>query len=261
MLFENKTVLVTGGGGGIGRASALAFAHEGANVMIADVDEDSGRETVRAVEAKNGRAQFIYADVSRSRDVEAMVNTTVESFGSLDCAFNNAGIDGEFGPLPQGTEENFDRVIAVNLKSVWLCMKYEISVMRRQGGGAIVNTGSTVGLTGFRTLSVYGAAKQGVAGLTKAAALECSRQAIRVNAVCPGVTRTPMIAAYAEAHPEADAALSEQAPIGRMAYPEEVAEATLWLCSDRASYITGVILSVDGGVMCQSGSFPPMPAP
>ncbi len=258
MLFQGKTVLITGGGGGIGRAAALAFAREGANVAVVDIDETSAHETVQAVKEQKREAHFIYANVSKGDDVETMVSETVKRFGSLDCAFNNAGIDGEFGPLHEGTEENWDRVVAVNLKSVWLCMKYEIPVLQKTGG-AIVNTGSTVGLTGFRTLSVYSAAKHGVAGLTKAAALECSRQNIRVNAVCPGVTRTPMIAAYADAHPEADAALSEQAPIGRMAYPEEVAEAVLWLCSARASYITGHILSVDGGVMSQSGSFPPMP--
>jgi|HubBroStandDraft_6_1064221.scaffolds.fasta_scaffold39873_5 NAD(P)-dependent dehydrogenase (short-subunit alcohol dehydrogenase family) len=257
--FDGKVALVTGGSSGIGRATAQEFARRGAKVAIADIDESGAQKTVDAIKALGAEVLSIRADVTSSADIQNMINKTVETFGRLDIAHNNAGIDGDFATLVSGTEENFDHVIAVNLKSVWLGLKYEIPVMRKQGGGVIVNSASVAGLVAFRTMAPYTASKHGVVGLTKAAALECSRIGIRVNAICPGAIRTAMIDAYIAGNDETERFMSGLQPIGRMGNPEEVANLVAWLCSDEASFVTGAAIPIDGGIVSQSGDFPPVP--
>jgi NAD(P)-dependent dehydrogenase (short-subunit alcohol dehydrogenase family) len=258
--FDGKVALVTGGSSGIGRASSIAFARNGARVAVADIDVEGGNRTVDMINSMQGSsAFFIKADVTKASDVQSMVETAVRTYGRLDYAHNNAGIDGDFITIVQGSEENFDRVIATNLKSVWLGMKHEIPQMRKQGGGAIVNTASVAGLVAYRTMGVYVASKHGVIGLTKTAALECSRIGIRVNAVCPGAIRTAMIDAFIAGNQETEAHMNGLQPIGRMGKPEEVASAVVWLCSDAASFVTGAALAIDGGIVSQSGDFPPVP--
>lgn len=249
--FEGKVALVTGGSSGIGRAGALAFAREGAKVVVADVVVEGGQETVDMIQQAGGEAIFVTTDVSKAADVETLVNKTVETYGRLDYAFNNAGIEGEQLPTADCTEENFDRVISINLKGVWLCMKYEIPQMLEQGGGAIVNTSSVAGLVGFAGIPHYVASKHGVAGLTKNAALEYAQAGIRVNAVCPGGIRTPMIDRFTGGDPEAESQFHAMHPLGRMGEPEEIADAVVWLCSDAASFVTGHPMVVDGGMFAQ----------
>lgn len=256
--FEGKAGLVTGASGGIGRATAVAFAREGAHVVCADIDDRGGSETVRTIEAAGGKAVFIPTDVSRLADVRAAVQLVSTTYGRIDFAHNNAGIDGQFVPIMDCSEENFDHVIGVNLKSVWAGLKYELLAMR-ESGGAIVNTGSTASMFGYRTMAHYVASKHGVAGLTKAAALEGSLLGIRVNCVCPGVIATRMISDYVQSVPEVNAAMTAMQPMNRMGKPEEIAETVLWLCSDAASFVTGAVVFADGGVAAQSGSYPPMP--
>jgi NAD(P)-dependent dehydrogenase (short-subunit alcohol dehydrogenase family) len=247
--FNGRVALVTGAASGIGRSSALAFGQEGAKVVVADVLADQGRETVDRIEAAGGEAIYVPADVSRPADVERLVRTTVDTFGRLDCAHNNAGIE---GAAPAGTEfHNFpedvwDRVLSINLKGVWLCMKAEIAQMLRRGGGTIVNTASIAGLVGGFG-GAYSAAKHGVVGLTKVAAVEYATRGIRVNAVCPGVIQTPMIERVFARRPEAEQSYIAGGPVGRFGRPEEIAAAVVWLSSDAASFITGVALPVDGG--------------
>src|SRR6266849_9963878 len=236
--LKGKVALVTGGGSGIGRATAMAFAREGAKVAVADYVPEGGERTAKEITAAGGEAIFIHADVSVSRQVEAMVSKIVQTWGRLDCAHNNAGIEGRMANTAECTEENFDRVIAVNLKGVWLCMKHEIPQMLKQGGGAIVNTASVAGLVGFQGLPAYVASKHGVNGLTKTAALEYAKAGIRVNAVCPGVIRTPMVERAFAASPQMAEAAAAMEPVGRLGKPEEIAEAVLWLCSDAASFVT-----------------------
>lgn len=249
--FDGKVALVTGAGSGIGRASALAFAREGAKIVVADIVVEGGEETVRMIKAAGGEALFAKADVSEAAEVQALVKSAVQTYGRLDYAHNNAGIMGAMAPTADCTEENWDRLMAINLKGVWLCMRYEIPQMRKQGGGAIVNTSSAAGLVAFPTLSAYVASKHGVAGLTKTAALEYARASIRVNAVCPGFIRTPMVEPFAAGAPEAEAQFLGTLPIGRAGTPEEVAEAVVWLCSDAASYVTGHAMLIDGGMTTQ----------
>lgn len=248
--FTNKVALVTGGSSGIGRATSLAFAREGAKVVVADVQVAGGEETVRLIQAAGGEAIFVKTDVSQAADVEAMVNRTVETYGRLDCAFNNAGITGIIGSIIDCTEENWDRTLAINLKGVWLGMKYELIHMLKQGSGAIVNTASIAGLVGFPNLPAYIASKHGVVGLTKAAALEFAKTGIRINAVCPGYTQTPLLGP-AGATSEGLAAMAAFEPVGRLGQPQEIAATVLWLCSDAASFITGVAMPVDGGYVTQ----------
>jgi NAD(P)-dependent dehydrogenase (short-subunit alcohol dehydrogenase family) len=260
-MLDGKVALVTGGGGDIGRATALAMVREGARVAVADLAAAAAQATVAQINAavglqptdliRGGQAIALTGDVTRAADVRAMVADTVAAYGRLDCAFNNAGIapyqvaaEGQL--TAEWSEESFDRMIAVNLKSVWLCMKEEIPQMLRQGGGAIVNTGSIAGLIGLQTSSAYAAAKHGVIGLTKTAALEYADRHIRVNAVCPGFIETKMTE---DTMRRRGAAIMAQIPFGRMGQPAEIAEMVVWLCSEHASYVTGVAYNVDGGWM------------
>ena len=249
--LEGEIALVTGAGSGIGRESALAFAASRAQVMVSDVVVEGGEETVARIKAAGGEATFRRADVSQRADVEALIRQTVETYGRVDCAHNNAGIEGDMAPTADCTEADWDRTIAINLKGVWLCMKYEIPQMLEQGGGVIVNTSSVAGLVGFVDLPAYVATKHGVAGLTRTAALEYAQQGIRVNAVCPGVIHTPMIDRLVGGDAEAEAQFTALEPVGRMGSPAEVAQAVVWLCSDAASFVTGVAMPVDGGFVAQ----------
>jgi NAD(P)-dependent dehydrogenase (short-subunit alcohol dehydrogenase family) len=251
-LLEGKAALITGAGGGIGRAAALAFAREGARVAAADLAEDAVRETVAQINAKGGQALALASgDVASDAAVQDMVAAVVAAYGRLDCAFNNAGIaswhvEAAGRKTADWPEAAFDRMIAVNLKGVWLCMKHEIVQMLAQGGGAIVNTASIAGLAGLPTSSAYVAAKHGVVGLTKTAAIEYAQGGIRINAVCPGYIETPMTAPMGL---ERSAAVLAQTPAKRMGEPEEIAEMVVWLACDRASYVTGAAYNVDGGWM------------
>jgi NAD(P)-dependent dehydrogenase (short-subunit alcohol dehydrogenase family) len=249
--LAGKVALVTGGSSGIGRATARIFAREGAKVVVADVQVADGEETVRLIAAGGGEAIFVKTDVSQPADAEAMVRKAVETYGRLDCAFNNAGIEGVIQPTVEYGEAHWDRVLAVNLKGVWLCMKYELQQMLAQGKGAIVNTASIAGLVGLPGFSAYVAAKHGVNGLTKTAALEYAKSGIRVNAVCPGAIRTPMFERGARNNPGIEEQTVAMEPIGRMAAPEEVGEAVVWLCSEAASFVTGLPMAVDGGWVAQ----------
>ncbi len=242
--FIGKVALVTGAASGIGRASALAFARE---VVVADVNVAGGEETVALCRAANTDAIFVRCDVSQSNEVEQLIAQAVDTFGRIDFAHNNAGIEGVQAMLVDYPEEVWDRVIDINLKGVWLCMKYEIRQMLQQGGGAIVNTSSVAGLSGSRGVSAYVASKHGIVGITKAAALEYARSGIRVNAICPGTIHTAMIDRFTQGDPEVLAQFAEGEPIGRLGSPEEVANAVVWLCSEQASFITGATLPVDGG--------------
>ena len=250
--LEGAVALVTGGAAGIGKAAALAFARYGAKVALCDLKVERGEEVARSIERDGGRAIFVKADVSRTADVDALVAATVQAFGRLDCAFNNAGIEGQLGSTAESTEENFDRTIAINLKGLWLCLRREIQEMLRQGGnGAIVNMSSVAGLVGFENLPAYVASKHGVIGLTKTAALECATKGIRVNAVCPGVIHTEMIDRVTGRDPAIEQQFVNLEPMGRMGSPQEIAEAAVWLCSPAASFVTGQALAIDGGLVAR----------
>jgi NAD(P)-dependent dehydrogenase (short-subunit alcohol dehydrogenase family) len=250
LAFEGKVALVTGASSGIGRASAQLYAGEGARVMVSDVDEQGGLETVRLIREAGGEAAFTRTDVANPLEVEALVRATVEKFGRLDYACNNAGVGGEQNPTADLSVEGWQKVIAINLSGVFYCVKYEIPAMLRNGGGAIVNMASILGQVGFAGAPAYVAAKHGVVGLTRNAAIEYAAQGIRVNAIGPAFIRTPMIAAL-EQDPEALNALVSLHPIGRLGTPEEVAELVVWLSSDRASFVTGAYYAVDGGYLAR----------
>jgi NAD(P)-dependent dehydrogenase (short-subunit alcohol dehydrogenase family) len=245
--FDGKVALVTGAGSGIGRASALAFAREGARVAVVDIDAANAAETVAKIEAAGGEAFAATVDVSQAGQVRAVIEQTVQTYGRLDCAHNNAGILGPRALTADFPEEDWDRIMSIDLKGIWHCLRFEIPQMLSQGGGAIVNTSSSAGLAGMRGFPAYTAAKHGVAGLTKTAALDYVRQGIRVNAVCPGFIKTPMI----EGVPPDTEQPDPTVPAGRLGKPSEVAEAVLWLCSDAASYVTGHMLVVDGAMLVQ----------
>jgi NAD(P)-dependent dehydrogenase (short-subunit alcohol dehydrogenase family) len=248
---DGKVALITGGGSGIGRATALLFGREGAKVVVADYNTEGGDRTVKTINEAGGAALFHAADVSNPQNVEALMQKVVESYGRLDCAFNNAGIEGEFATTPKCSMENWQRVISINLTGVFLCMKYEIEQMLKNGGGAIVNTASAAGLVGLAGSSAYVAAKHGVAGLTKTAALEFARKGIRVNAVCPGFIRTPMVERGLDKGMVSEDQIIAAEPMHRMGKPEEIAEAVLWLCSEASSFVTGLPMPIDGGYVAQ----------
>jgi NAD(P)-dependent dehydrogenase (short-subunit alcohol dehydrogenase family) len=246
-MVEGKVALVTGAGSGIGRASALVFAREGARVIVSDLDVEGGAETLDAIRKAGGEASFIQADVSRENDVANLIQQTIATFDRLDCAHNNAGLAGSPAALHEMTVDEWQRVLAVNLTGVFLCLKHEIPKMIVQGGGAIVNTSSGAGVLGTPGLAHYCASKHGVLGLTKTAALENARTGVRVNAVCPGAVDTPMLRASMAGSQEIEKMVLRSQPTGRFGTPEEIAEAAVWLCSDRSSFVTGESLLVDGG--------------
>jgi NAD(P)-dependent dehydrogenase (short-subunit alcohol dehydrogenase family) len=251
--FEGKTAIVTGAAGGIGRASAIAFAREGAGVVVADLNIEGCEETVGMITAAGGTAVAIKTDVSKSSDVQAMVKKAVDEFGGLHFAHNNAGIEGAVGMTADYDENEWDRVLTINLKSTFLCMKYEIPEMIKADGGAIVNTASIAGLVGYMTMPAYSASKHGMLGLTKTAALEYATKGVRVNAICPGGVQTPMVDRMraTQKKEEFEALIRAMHPMGRIGQPEEIADVAVFLCSDKASFITGQALAADGGFVAQ----------
>ena len=248
--FEGKSVLVTGAGSGIGRATALAFAEEGARLIVSDINDAAGQGTAGMIRDRGGDADFIHADVSRAADCAAMVDRAVSRFGSLHVAFNNAGINLQIAPIADVDEADWQRILAINLTGVFLSMKYEIPVMKRAGGGAIINTASVGGLIGTAGVTAYCATKHGVVGLTKSAALDHIGDGIRINAICPGGTLTPMLTEWFK-HPEVERAALSQTPIGRMAQPAEIARTVLFLASEESSFMVGHALVADGGLTAQ----------
>jgi len=246
--MSDQTAVVTGGASGIGAKTAERFAEEGANVVVADVQAEGARETVERIESAGGAATFVETDVSDPDDVEAMVETALDAYGSVDLAVNNAGIEGENAPCADQTEDNWDRVLDINLKGVWLCMKHELQAMTDDGGGAIVNMSSIAGLSAAGS-APYAASKHGIVGLTRVAATEYADADVRVNAVCPGVIDTPMIDRANETMPDEIEQFVGMQPLGRMGSPQEVADAIAWLCSSEASFVTGNAYPVDGGYM------------
>ncbi len=250
-MLEGKCTLITGAGAGIGRGAALTFARHGARVAVVDIAPESGAETVKLIKAEGGDAIFVKCNVAREAEVKAMVDQVVATFGRLDCAFNNAGVETSLELLADDTEESFDHLIGVNLKGVFLCMKYEIKQMLAQGSGAIVNTASTAGLVGTFRHAIYTATKHGVIGFTKTGAIEYAKKGIRVNAVCPGGTETPMLQRLIPQLKERASVMGGRTPMGRTGSPEEIGEAAAWLCSDYASFVTGHALVADGGLTAQ----------
>ncbi|PYI95683.1 MAG: short chain dehydrogenase [Verrucomicrobia bacterium] len=250
--FAGKVAFITGAGSGIGRATALAFARAGASVAVADVSEKGNQETARLIEQQGGHALVVKCNVTQTDDVKAALDKTVAAFGRLDFAFNNAGIEPRKpAPTADYDEEEWNRIIDVDLRGVFLCMKHEIPLILKQGGGAIVNTSSGAGIIGIKGSPAYTAAKHGVIGLTRAAALDYAGQNIRVNAICPGYIATPMMDRFTGGTPEGHAKVVSEEPIGRMGQPEEIANAVLWLCSPAASFVVGHALVVDGGQTVQ----------
>jgi len=248
--FTGKVALITGGNAGIGRATAIEFAQHGAKVVITGRREKEGHEVIAEIKALGGEAIFAKTDVSKESDVKAMIERTLEMFGRLDCAFNNAGIEETLTPLSNQTEETYDQIMDINVKGVWLSLKHEIPAMLKTGGGAIVNSSSIAGLVGFAMAPVYVASKHAVIGLTKSIALEYAKQNVRVNAVAPGSIETRMLRDFASA-PEVRQMLEAGHPMGRIGQPKEVASTVIWLCSDAASFVTGQTLAIDGGYTVQ----------
>lgn len=254
-IVSGKTALVTGAGAGIGRATARKFSTEGAKVVVSDIDSTGGIETVRLIHADGGKAIFIQADCSKPEDVKALIEGVVEEYESLDCVCNNAGIEGKIAPFAEQTIENYDAVMNVNARGVFLCLRAEIREMLTSGGGAIVNLASIAGLIGFPGIAAYTASKHAVNGLTKNAALEYGKDGIRVNSVCPGGIDTRMLDSLAEqtsgGQQSSQQMMAPLHPLGRIGTPEEVAELIVWLCSDRAAFVTGANIPIDGGYVAQ----------
>ena len=248
MSFSGQVALVTGAANGIGRATAQAFASEGLKVVVSDVDVTGGEQTVDLIRQAGGEALFVRCDVSRDAEVQALMTSVIEAYGRLDYAFNNAGIEIEKGRLNEGSEAEFDAIMGVNVKGVWLCMKYQLPLLMAQGGGAIVNTASVAGLGAAPKMSIYSASKHAVIGLTKSAAIEFAKKKVRVNAVCPAVIDTDMFRRAYEADPKKGEFAAAMHPVGRIGKVEEVAAAVLYLCSDDAAFTTGQALAIDGGV-------------
>jgi NAD(P)-dependent dehydrogenase (short-subunit alcohol dehydrogenase family) len=249
--FRGKVAIVTGGTSGIGRAAALAYAREGASVVVAGRRAAEGEETVRLLRAQGGEGIFVTTDVSKAAQVKELVDRTMQKFGRLDFAFNNAGIEQEPTPFLEQDEETYDRVMDINVKGVWLSMKYEIPAMLKTGGGSIVNTSSGLGVIGMPGVEIYVASKHAVIGLTKSAALEFGKQGIRVNAVLPAVIDTDMFQRFAGEKPEFREQVTALHPIGRIGKSEEIADAAIWLSSSKSSFVTGHSLLVDGGFTAQ----------
>jgi len=249
--LRGKVAIVTGGSAGIGRATAMALAGEGAAIVIGDVDIDGGHDVVREIQDKGGRALFVETDVADDRQVEALVASGVAEFGGLDIAFNNAGTEGATAITHECTLDNWHRTLAINLTGVWSCMRHEIPAMLERGGGSIINCSSVAGLVGFSGIPAYTASKHGIVGLTKTAALEYAELGIRVNAVCPGVIDTAMIERFTGHQAEAEAALVASEPVGRLGLPSEIADAVVWLSSSRSSFVTGQAIAVDGGFIAR----------
>lgn len=245
--FEGQVALVTGAGSGMGLATAKAFAEAGAAVVLADFNEETVRAAAAELVSEGHKAIAVRCDVADEAQVKEMVDLTMSAFGRLDAAYNNAGINSPVAETADASSEEYDRVMAINLRGVWNCMKYELLQMRKQGSGAIVNCSSLGGLVGIAGRGVYHASKHGVLGLTKSAGLEYAARGIRVNAICPGIIATPMVTGMIEREPEAMDALMKEQPIGRLGRPEEIASAVLWLCSPGASFVIGHALAVDGG--------------
>jgi NAD(P)-dependent dehydrogenase (short-subunit alcohol dehydrogenase family) len=250
MEFDGKVALVTGAASGIGESTALLYAKHGAKVVVSDVDDQGGQETVDRIKEAGSEAIYVHADVSKPEDCRNMIEKTIAEFGRLDFACNNAGIGGEQNPVGQLSIEGWDRTVAIDLSGVFYCMRYEIEAMDKNGGGAIVNMASILGQVGFAGAAAYVAAKHGVVGLTRTAALEYSKAGIRVNAVAPAFIQTPMIDAVT-ADANVEKALIEAHPIGRLGKPEEIAELVIWLSSDKASFITGSYVEADGGYLAR----------
>lgn len=247
MTFSGKVALVTGGAAGIGRATALAFAAEGLQVVVSDVDVAGGEGTVQLIRDAGGEAVFVRCDVTREAEVKVLMERTLGAYGRLDYAFNNAGIEIEKGKLAEGSEAEFDAIMGVNVKGVWLCMKHQLPLLLAQGGGAIVNTASVAGIGAAPKMSIYAASKHAVIGLTKSAAVEYAKKKIRVNAVCPAVIDTDMFRRAYEADPRKAEFAAAMHPVGRIGTVGEIASAVLYLCSDGAAFTTGQALAVDGG--------------
>ena len=250
-IMEGKVVIITGAASGIGRATAQIYAREGARVIIADVNERGGEETLSMINKQGHQGLFVRTDMTVETDVKTLVDRAMNAHGRLDAAFNNAGIEGMQASSADMPTNEFDKIIAVNLKGVYLCMKYQIPAMLKGGGGAIVNTASVAGLVGFPGLGAYVASKHGVIGLTKTAALEYAKAGIRVNCVCPGLIDTPMVGRLSGSDPAMVAGLVAAEPVGRLGRPSEIGEAAVWLCSDHASFVTGHSMVVDGGLVAQ----------
>lgn len=248
MNFSGQVALVTGAAAGIGRATAQAFAAEGLKVVVSDVDVAGGESTVALIQQAGGEALFVRCDVSKEAEVQALMTAVVEAYGRLDYAFNNAGIEIEKGKLNEGTEAEFDAIMGVNVKGVWLCMKYQLPLLLAQGGGAIVNTASVAGLGAAPKMSIYSASKHAVIGLTKSAAIEFAKKKIRVNAICPAVIDTDMFRRAYEADPKKGEFVAGMHPVGRIGKVEEIAAAVLYLCCDAAAFTTGQALAIDGGL-------------
>ena len=248
--FAGKVALVTGGNAGIGRATALEFARNGAKVVISGRREKEGNEVVAEIKAAGGEAIFVKTDVSKENEVKALIDQTLATFGRLDFAFNNAGVEQNLTPLPEQTEETYDQIMDINVKGVWLSLKHQIPAMLKTGGGAIVNNSSVAGLVGMGMVPIYVASKHAVVGLTKSVALEYDKQNVRVNAVAPAAVETRMYQDFANT-PQMKQMLNAAHPVGRVGQPEEIASAVLWLCSDSASFVTGQTFPIDGGYTAQ----------